>query len=159
MNVIHVVLNDDGTAGVSEGDTVLLMEWTQNTGQALLVHPVEGMAERRAKVQEVVARKAEEPFVQAVLAVQEEPKPEPKKKDMSAGRESGATIKARAEALCVELGIKKDKPTVACVSEAMTALVEDYERMILGMDAEAERESQKAACWVKLVGFIRTKGQ
>ena len=151
MWVVHLWLGDEGSVHLAEDDMAKLGAWTAKSGYALNVVDVRGKEPRVVRQEEEAAE---------VFEPVEEVKPtEVKKKDMSAGRADGAPVRARAEALCVELGLKKDKRNVGVVSEAMEELVGNYESMVLALHGECGDEKQKAVAFEKLVTAIRTKGQ
>lgn len=151
MIVIHLVLCDDGSWSIGDQEAVLVSHWESATGGKLL--PWAAVHDRA----ELTKKKDLEAEGEA-MSIMREPVPIVKK-DMSAGKERGATVRARAEALLNDLGLARTKGNVAAVVEAMEALVQDYESMILELNSSGETARDKAGAWDRLVTMILTKGQ
>lgn len=154
MIVVHIVLNDDGSWSVDDADAFKVRGWEQTTGGKLLPG---GDGEKKEIA--VVGRGNEVGENVETMDMLPEQGRAVVKKDMSAGKERGAPTRARAEALCMDLGIAKSKANVAAIVEAMDALVADYEQMIIDLNSSADTARDKGAAWERLVSMILTKGQ
>lgn len=155
MIVVHVVLSDDGSWSIDGRDFALAESWEKRTGGKLF--PV-AVGEKKESRRKVVADNEVGENVETLDMLPEQARAVVKK-DMSAGKERGAPVRARAEALCLDLGIPKNKANVAAIGDAMEALIADYEQMIIDLNSSADTAKDKGAAWDRLVSMILTKGR
>lgn len=144
VGVVHLVLMEDGRWVASEEDAKVMAGWSLGCGGRIEFGTQvcnQGGGDR-AEGAVVVERPA---VVRGVAG--------------EAAKESGASLRMRAEGCCVELGLKSTKDNVGIIEEWMDRLIQDWESLVLGWDAETEKEGDKAQCWNQLVNMIRNKGR
>lgn len=153
--VVHLVLNDDGSWSMDDRELAWVKQWEEATGGKLLPG---GDGGKKSVWDTVPAGPIKTEEEEPMNVLPEQPRAVVKK-DMSAGRERGATPRGRAEALLNDLGLPRTKPNVALVVETMEALIADYEQMIIDLNNSSETARDKAGAWDRLVNMILTKGQ